>query len=160
MFLFSKKAFMYSVMVAASIFAALIQTNTAMAQTSSLYKGGYQQQSSVAMAQVVSVREVLLNTQERGNGQIIGQLVGGAIGVLLGQNSNNYALAGIAGTLGSVVGGQVGNSFGNSQIAQELIIRFDDGRLVAITQSSTDGIRFGVGQRVMIIGQGRVAPSL
>lgn len=159
MFNLNLKAVTWFAIVLASSLSTFIQTN-AVAQTSSLYNGGYQQQSAVARAEVISARDVVLNTQEGGNGQIIGQLLGGAIGAFLGQKSDSYAVAGIAGTLGSVVGGQLGNSFGNKQPAQELIIRFEDGKIVAITQSSTDGMRFGVGQRVRIIGQGRVTPAL
>ena len=141
-------------MIAGAFFSANSQ-----AQTSTSYKT-YQQQSTVATAEVIGVRDVELDTNTGGNSQMIGQLLGGVIGAFLGQQANSYAVAGIAGTIGSVVGGQVGGAIGNSQKSQELIIRFEDGKIVAITQSSSDGIRFNVGQRVMIIGQGRVAPAM
>lgn len=142
-----------------SALVAIVFASNANAQSSTAYNGGYQQQSSVARAEVLSVRDVELNTNEGGKSQVISSLLGGAIGAFLGQKSNSYAVAGIAGTLGTVLGGHVGGAIGNSVKAQELIIRFEDGKTVAITQSSSDGERFGPGQKVMIIGQGRVAPA-
>lgn len=136
----------------------LVILPSAHAQSSSIYNGGFQQQSSVIKGQIVAVRDVELNTQTGGKSEIVGQLLGGAVGALLGQKSNSFTVAGIAGTLGSVAGGQIASSFGNNQKAQELIVQFEDGKVAAITQSSTDGLRFGVGQRVMVIGQGRVIP--
>lgn len=143
-----------------SLVVAFAFASNANAQTSTLYKGGYQQQSTVVKGEIIAVRDVSLNTNEGGSSQIVGQLLGGAVGALLGQKSNNYAVTGIAGTLGTVLGGHIGNSIGNNQVAQELIVRFEDGKISAITQSATDGLRFGIGQKVMVIGQGRVAPSM
>ncbi|UUZ66248.1 hypothetical protein LP417_35115 (plasmid) [Polaromonas sp. P1-6] len=137
---------------------SLLFAPQANAQTSTSYKGGYQQQSSVIKAQVVSVRDVVLSGETSQTGQYVGQAIGGTVGALLGQRSGNYAVAGLVSTLATMAGGIVGSGIGSDQAAQEVILNMPDGRMVAITQSVGDGVRFVQGQQVMVIGTGRLAP--
>lgn len=130
------------------------------AQTSTRYNGGYQQPSAVIKGRVITVRDVSLHSDTSQTGQYIGQALGGVLGALMGQRSNNYAIGALATTVGTIAGGALGSQVGSSSDAQEIVIAFDDGRTSAITQSVADGVRFSPGQKVMIIGAGRVAPSL
>lgn len=139
---------------------SMLLVHPAHAQTSTRYNGGYQQQATVVKGRVASVREVMLHAETSQTGQYVGQALGGTFGALLGQRSNNYALSALATTMGTIAGGVLGSQVGSSSEAQEIIVVFDDGRTSAITQSVGDGVRFSPGQRVMIIGAGRVAPSI
>jgi outer membrane lipoprotein SlyB len=128
------------------------------AQSSTEYNT-YQQPSSVILAEVAAVRDVSLDTQQPSStGQMAGGTIGGMLGTLLGQTSKNYVVTGAAATLGTVVGGYIGSQQGSKQAAQEIIIKYSDGRMAAITQSVKDGVRFAKGQQVMVIGSGRIAP--
>lgn len=144
--------------VIACLILSLLIPTSARAQSSTAYKGGFQQQSSVVKAEVMSVRDVTLSLENSQTGLYAGQAIGGLVGVLLGKNSNNYAVTGVITSLATMAGGAVGSRMGSEQAAQEIILNFADGRLSAVTQSVSDGIRFARGQQVMVIGNGRVAP--
>ena len=146
------------VIVALCLILSLLIPTSARAQSSTAYKGGYQQQASVVKAEVLSVRNVTLALENSQNGLYAGQAIGGVVGALLGKNSNNYAMTGLITSLSTMVGGALGSRMGSDQAAQEIILNFADGRLAAVTQSVSDGVRFARGQQVMVIGNGRVAP--
>lgn len=129
----------------------------AHAQSSTSYKD-YQQQASVTKAEVMSVRDVKLTLENSQTGLYAGQAIGGVVGALLGKNNNNYAVTGLITSLATMAGGAVGSRMGSEQSAQEIVLAFADGRLSAVTQSVSDGVRFFRGQQVMVIGNGRVAP--
>jgi outer membrane lipoprotein SlyB len=137
---------------------SLLLSPRAHAQTSTGYKGGYQQQSTVTLAEVVSVRDVVLTGETSQTGQLVGQGIGGTLGALIGQTSKNYAITGIVSTFSTIAGGLIGSGIGSDQPAQEIILRMADSRTVSVTQSVSDGVRFSRGQPVMVIGNGRVAP--
>lgn len=142
------------------LLSGLLFAHPAKAQTSTRYNGGFQQQSSVVKARVVYVRDVVLREETSQVGQVIGQALGGTLGALLGQRSGNYAVGALGATVGAIAGGAIVSRVGSSSDAQEIIVAFEDGRTSAITQSVADGVRFIAGQKVMIIGAGRVAPSI
>ena len=146
-----------AILLASSAFCASAQTSTAYSN--------YQQQSSVQIATVIGVRDVSLAVKSNDStNQAIGTSVGGLLGGLLGAMAANGSspAAGMATTgVFAIVGGAMGNKFassGSEQEAQEVIIQ-NGNNMVAITQSVKDGVRFAVGQKVMIIGGGRIAPA-
>ena len=129
------------------------------AQTSTGYSQ-YQVQSSVARATVIGVREVALKTNnQNSNMSYAGQALGGLLGAIVTKGSDNYAMSSAGTIVGSILGQKIATDWGSEAKAQEIIIKTDSGAVTAITQSSADGVIFFVGQRVIIIGQGRVAPS-
>lgn len=138
-----------------------IGAGNAAAQTSTAYNV-FQQPAPVARAVVVGVRALELSTQTQvfGPNQMIGSTVGGVLGALIGSKSKSFAVAGVAGALGSALGGYAGSRVGAASEAQEVILRKDDGQVIVITQSVTDGVRFVPGQAVIIIGVGRIAPAI
>jgi len=138
-----------------------VGAGSARAQTSTAYNV-FQQPAPVARAVVVGVRTVELSTQAQafGPNQMIGTTAGGVLGALIGSKSKSFAVAGVAGPLGSAPGGYAGSRVGAASEAQEVLLRKDDGQVIAITQSVTDGVRFVPGQAVIIIGAGRIAPAI
>jgi len=129
------------------------------AQTSTGYYSQYQVQSSVARATVIGVREVALKTNnQNSNMSYAGQALGGLLGAIVTKGSD-YAMSSAGTIVGSILGQKIATDWGSEAKAQEIIIKTDSGAVTAITQSSADGVIFFVGQRVIIIGQGRVAPS-
>jgi outer membrane lipoprotein SlyB len=129
---------MKNLFISAILFLA---TSIAFCQTSTGYNTA-QQSATVAKATVVGVRDVTYAAPNSGFGG--GTMVGGAIGA----------------ALGTTVGGFIGNAMANRPVAaQEIILAKAGGEIIAITQSLEDGVRFAVGQPVLLIGQGRVVPS-
>lgn len=125
----------------------------------------YQQPMPVVKATVVGVRSVQLSapTPSFGTNQMVGTAIGGLLGGLIGQASKSFAVAGVAGALGSVAGGYASSHVGSPGAtgeAQEVILRKDDGQMIAVTQAVADGVHFAVGQSVIIIGTGRIAPAI
>ena len=155
---FASDFFFVMFLIAAAFAISVLISPHAQAQTSTGYKGGYQQQSSVTLAEVISVRDVVLTGETSQTGQLVGQGIGGTLGALIGQRSQNYAITGIVSTFSTIAGGLIGSGVGSDQAAQEIVLRMADSRTVAVTQSVSDGVRFTRGQHVMVIGNGRVAP--
>jgi outer membrane lipoprotein SlyB len=135
-------------------------TGCASTQGTSTGYFAVQQPQGLVKATVIAVRAVQVNHQGQGYGmpQLLGNVVGGAAGAVLSSKAKNYAVGAVASVAGSALGGYAGSRMGSTTDGQELILRREDGQMVAITQSVADGVRFSVGQQVMIIGGGRVAP--
>lgn len=144
---------------AALFLGGCVATNPLISQdsTSTAYQSA-QVPQQVKLGQVISVREVqILNRPAH-----LAQYTGGSLGAVFGHavskkiTSNQSArllLSGLSGAMGAAVGKQMASTVPG----QEVVIKLDDSRVVAISQSSADGVRFRTGERVMVIGQGRVA---
>lgn len=122
--------------------------------------GMAQQRQTVQAGVVLSTRNVTLNT----GGSVLGERVGASLGGILGfalakEMTGNIAAQVALGALGGTVGHEVGRQTTSTVSAQELVIKSDDGQIFAVTQSTADGVRFFNGQRIMLIGGGRVAPA-
>lgn len=127
-----------------------------------------QQPQGVVTAKVLGVRNVMYQLPQQQGGSLstaslIGGLVGGALGTFAGRNTQNWsnktAVITIGTTLGGVLGSKVTSTSSGAVPAQEVIVMKTNGEIVAITQSLQDGVKFAVGQSVLIIGAGRIAPA-
>lgn len=135
--------------------------------TSSAYRQA-QQPQNVEEGVVVMVRDIVMIDQPASMGQKLGASLGGVAGLLTGKAfSKNHAVqAGLAG-LGGMLGAEYGKQATGNVKGQEIIIELPavktgweqrPARKIAIAQSSADGVVFRKGQRVIVIGGGRVAP--
>ncbi|WP_234265167.1 hypothetical protein [Hydrogenophaga sp. NFH-34] len=131
--------------------------------TSTAYKAA-QQMQRVEEGVVISVRDITMIDQPASMGQKLGGTLGGAAGYFSGkQFTKNKTVQAVLAGLGGMVGAEYGKQATGTVDGQEIVIRIDGSkyqpsRTVAIAQSSADGVRFHKNQRVLIIGQGRVAP--
>lgn len=112
-----------------------------------------QNEQTVRMGVVDSVREVLIDKGQTGVGTMSGAALGGiAAGSSVGKG--NGAIA--AGIVGAVVGGIIGQNIEanvNTKKGLEITVRLDSGDLKAITQDADEVFR--PGDRVRLLsGQG------
>ena len=120
------------------------------------------QPMQVQSATIQSVRGVRLErSQPTGIGTGAGAVVGGVAGSNIGRGKGAI----VGSVLGAVVGGIAGSHLeqgAGDRAAQEITVRTDDGRTLAIVQAAGDD-RFEAGQRVRLLtssrGQVRVAPQ-
>ena len=103
---------------------------------------------SVAYGTIESVRPVRLNEDHAPVGTVAGAAIGGIAGSTLGHGAGG-ALATI---LGAVGGGLAGNAIEHSVTAQngeEIVIRLDNGSMIAVVQGGSQG--FEPGQRARVL---------
>ena len=95
---------------------------------------------------VESVRESVEQKSPSGLGLIAGGLIGGGLGSLVGGGTGRT----VATVVGALGGGFVGNELerGQTQVAYEISVRYDDGSWATIRQNSPTGLR--VGDRVVV----------
>lgn len=111
----------------------------------------------VKMGTVESVRVVKLEGTASGVGTAAGAAVGGIAGSGAGQGKGSA----VAAVLGAVVGGIAGAAVEEGvtrKTGQELTVRLDSGRTIAVVQEDT-GEKFDRGDRVRLLesgGQARV----
>ncbi|WP_435628675.1 glycine zipper 2TM domain-containing protein [Candidatus Ferrigenium straubiae] len=106
------------------------------------------QVEDVRMATVESVREVLIEGTKSGIGTAAGAVVGG-IG---GSNAGSGKGSSVGAVLGTVAGGVVGSAIeegATRQSAMEITVKFDDGKLIAVTQAGDE--KFQPGERVRVL---------
>lgn len=140
----------------------LIASNVVMANdyASSTYNGNSAQtMQDVTMGKVVAMRDVTIDgTSEIGQfaGSGLGAAIGGILGNALGNNNTTKALGTIViGAAGGVAGNYATKAI-NRERAYEYIIRLDNGRDVAVTQSLENINNLYVGDRVRILQSGKV----
>lgn len=111
------------------------------------------QATEVRMATVESVRLVKIEGTKTAIGATTGAVVGGIAGSNVG--------AGKGSTVGSVLGAVAGGIAGAAaeegltrEAGLEITVRFDDGRMIAVTQAATE--RFQAGDRVRVLTGGGV----
>ncbi len=99
---------------------------------------------------VESVRESVDQKNPSGLGLIAGGLIGGGLGSLVGGGTGRT----VATVVGALGGGFVGNELERSQtqLVQEISVKYDDGSWATIRQNSPTGLR--VGDRVVVTDNG------
>ncbi|MET3120111.1 outer membrane lipoprotein SlyB [Undibacterium sp. GrIS 1.8] len=122
--------------------------------SNSVYRPGQtQNEQSVRMGVVESVREVTIDKGQSGVGTVAGAAVGGiAAGSSIGKGNGSIA----AGILGAVAGGMIGQAVeGNMNKSKgfEITVRLDNGEIKAITQDADE--LFRPGDRIRLLSSGR-----
>lgn len=112
-----------------------------------------QNEQSVRMGVVESVREVLIDRGQSGVGTVAGAALGG---IAAGSNVGGGNGAVAAGILGAVAGGLIGNKIeenATNHKGLEITVRLDNGEMKAITQEADENFR--AGDRVRLLSNGR-----
>jgi outer membrane lipoprotein SlyB len=128
-------------------------TGCASMQPSGRVYNEYQAQNeqSVRMGTVESVRTVTIASPESGVGTMTGAALGGLAGTAAGRGRGEAA----TGILGAVAGGLLGQraeQSANNRPGFEITVRLDDGELRAITQAADETFR--PGERVRLLSNG------
>ena len=112
-----------------------------------------QNEQSVRMGYVESVREVMIDKGQSGVGTATGAALGGlAAGSAIGKGNGSVAAA----IVGAVAGGMIGQNIEkNASMARglEITVKLDNGDLRAITQDADEP--FQMGERVRLLSNGR-----
>lgn len=142
-----KKLLVLSTVVALSACAVPPTSN-------SVYRPGQtQNEQSVRMGVVESVREVTIDKGQSGVGTAAGAALGGiAAGSSIG--GGNGAIA--AGIVGAIAGGLIGQKVEgnmNKSMGLEITVRLDNGEMKAITQDADELFRSG--DRIRLLSNGR-----
>ncbi|MFZ2525399.1 MAG: glycine zipper 2TM domain-containing protein [Candidatus Ferrigenium altingense] len=106
------------------------------------------QVEDVRMATVESMREVLIEGTKSSVGTAAGAIVGGIGGSNVGGGKGSS----VGAVLGAVAGGVAGSAIeegATRQTATEITVKFDDGKLIAVTQAGDE--KFQPGDRVRIL---------
>jgi outer membrane lipoprotein SlyB len=148
-FILKKLIIIAAVIASASTMTACVSTHT----SGSVYRP-YQTQNemSVRLAVVESVREVTIDGGRSGVGTLTGAALGGLAGSSVGGGRGSTA----TGIVGAVVGGIIGNnveSNANTRRGLEITVRLDNGEMKAITQDADETFR--PGERVRLLSDRR-----
>lgn len=111
------------------------------------------QSQEVHMAVVESVRSVQIEGTKSPVGSTAGMIVGGIGGSNVGSGKGSS----VGAVLGAVTGGIVGSALEEGvtrQDALEITVKFDDGRMIAVTQAMDE--KFQPGERVRVLTGGGV----
>jgi outer membrane lipoprotein SlyB len=111
------------------------------------------QVEEVSMATVESVRQV----QIEGTKSLVGTAAGAMVGGIAGSNVGAGKGSSVGVVLGSVAGGVAGAAIEEGltrQAALEITVKFDDGRMIAVTQGADE--KFQQGERVRVMTGGGV----
>ncbi len=106
------------------------------------------QVEDVRMATVESSRAVQIEGTKSGVGMTAGAIVGGIGGSNAGAGKGSATGA----VLGTVAGGVLGSAIeegATRQTATEITVKFDDGKLIAVTQAGDE--KFQPGERVRVL---------
>lgn len=150
-----KSLILNSITVITVVTTAAMLSACAVAPTSSnVYRTSQtQNEQSVRMGVVESVREVLIDKGQSGVGTAAGAALGGiAAGSSIGKGNGSLA----AGIIGAVAGGMIGQSVEsnmNNRKGFEITVRLDNGEMKAITQDADE--LFRAGDRVRLLSNGR-----
>ena len=129
--------------------AAAALGGCAASMSGSTYTRDQARQSlDVRMATVESVR----NVQIEGTKSSIGTSAGAIVGGIAGSNAGNGKGSAVGAVLGGLAGGILGSSVEESatrQSAIEITIKFDDGKLIAVTQAGDE--KFNPGDKVRVL---------
>ncbi len=99
----------------------------------------------VQLGELIEVRDVTLDGQSTGQGAAMGAVLGGVSGAQRG----NATQAAIGGVIGTLLGQGIEDAVAQRK-GVELLVKLDDGSLVAVTQQ-TDGLKYAPGQRVRVL---------
>ena len=103
---------------------------------------------------VESVREVEMDSERSGVAPMAGAVIGGSVGGSVGSGRGSTVGA-VIGTVAGAVAGEAAAQAG-TRPALEIIVRLDEGRVIAVTQSAGKE-SFKPGDRVRVISDGRTA---
>jgi len=119
------------------------------------YRAQVRGEQSVRLGVVENVRDVVIDARDTGTGTLAGAALGGIAGSTLGGGHNANAAGAIAGAvIGGIIGGNVEKN-ANDRKGVEVMVRLENGKLIAITQEKDE--EFRVGDQVRILsGQGAV----
>ncbi len=139
-----------------------LSANVAFAQDYSGYKyngSTAQSMQSVTLGRIEDMREVSVDATSQ-VGQFGGMGLGAALGGLLGSTVGNNNTTRTAATLVLGAAGAIGGNYAAQAIARErayeYIIRLEDGRVVAVTQSYETNNNIVIGDKVRILQSGKV----
>lgn len=102
----------------------------------------------VRMATVESVREVLIEGTKSPVGTTAGAIVGGIAGSNVGGGKGS-AVGTVLGTVAGGVAGAAIEEGATRQKGTEITVKFDDGRMIAVTQAGEE--KFNPGDRVRVL---------
>lgn len=111
-----------------------------------------QNEQTVRMATVESVRDVMIDKDDSGTGVMAGAALGGLAGSGAGGGNGSVATA----IIGAVAGGLVGQNIEanmNKRKGFEITVRLENGELRAIVQDADE--LFRAGERVRLLSDGR-----
>lgn len=135
--------------MSALLFVAAILSGCASGMSGSTYtRDQARQVEEVRMATVESVRPVLIEGTKSAVGTTAGAVMGGIGGSNVGAGKGSSAGA----VLGAVAGGVIGSAIeegATRQSAIEITVRFEDGRLIAVTQAGDE--KFQPGEKVRVL---------
>lgn len=117
------------------------------------------QMQSVIQGRVIDMRQVTVDATSQ-LGQYTGAGLGGILGGILGNTVGNNNAVRTAATVALGAAGAVGGNYAAQAIGREkafeYIIKLDDGRVVAITQSFEEANNITVGDSVRLIQGNKV----
>ncbi|HEY9101414.1 hypothetical protein [Chitinimonas sp.] len=134
---------------------SLVMTGCASSRSANVYNPSEAlNEARVREGTVESIRPVKIQA-DSDIGKIIGAVIGG---VAVGGNVGKGNGAVISGVLGAAAGGAAGNAIGkelNSKDGIELVLRMDNGEIIAVVQEAD--VAFAPGQKIRVITRGRVS---
>lgn len=113
----------------------------------------------VEYATVESTRFVIIEGTKTPFGTIVGTVIGGIAGSAVGGGKGQEIAAVLGGATGAIVGSVVEEQVTRMQ-GIEIVVRYDDGRVIAIVQEADPGDPFSEGDQVRVTrsrGVARVA---
>jgi outer membrane lipoprotein SlyB len=118
---------------------------------------GVRQAGSAIKGTVIDVRKINITASNTASnvGKGAGAVIGGAAGAGIA-GKNNYAKV-VAGTLGAVLGGVAGDKITDhvaNQAGVEVIVATEKGGTVVLSQSTSDGANFNIGDNVWVVTSG------
>ncbi len=136
--------------LALALMAALTLAGCATSQSGDVYsRDQAQQEMTVRMGVVESVRQVTIAGTRSGVGTVAGAAIGGVAGSNVGEGKGST----VAAILGAVAGGLAGSALENKTTGKagvEITVRLDNGQYTAIVQEAT-GETFAPGEKVRIL---------
>lgn len=111
------------------------------------------QAQEVRMATVESVRQVQIEGTKSPVGTAAGAIVGGIAGSNVGAGKGSS----VGVVLGSVAGGVAGSAIEEGvtrQAGLEITVKFDDGKMIAVSQAADE--KFQLGERVRVLTGGGI----
>ncbi|MES2742664.1 MAG: glycine zipper 2TM domain-containing protein [Pseudomonadota bacterium] len=111
-----------------------------------------QNEQSIRMATVASVREVIIEKGDSGTGTLAGAGLGGVAGAAVGGGNGSIA----TGIIGAVAGGLLGQNVEANMKRKkgyEITVKLENNELRAITQDADEVFR--PGERVRLLSDGR-----
>lgn len=93
---------------------------------------------------VREVRQVYVQKQSSSTaGTVLGAIIGGVLGNTVGKGDGRKAATVIGAVAGGAVGNRVSRQDDGQELAWQVVVRLDDGRLMTVTQRGDPGVRRG-----------------